>query len=101
MKLKRVRGKIKIDQEIKVQADGRMFSLIKDTKITNIDVFATRGNVEKAQFLSEEFGGEPKGWRHAAGEAMVDCDGVEKKAEVHWFEHSDVGFIKFKVKRWM
>jgi hypothetical protein len=40
-------------------------------------------------------------WQHAKGIGVIDCDGEEIKAEVHWFQEESVGKVKFKVKRWL
>lgn len=32
---------------------------------------------------------------------VIDFDGEERKAEVHWFQEETVGKVKFKVKRWI
>ena len=40
-------------------------------------------------------------WQHCKGNGVIDFDGEERKAEVHWFQEETVGKVKFKVKRWI
>ncbi|MBQ3089077.1 MAG: hypothetical protein IJD21_00795 [Oscillospiraceae bacterium] len=54
-----------------------------------------------AEGLSEQIGGNPEEWQHCKGNAVLNCDGEERPAEVHWFQAASVGKMKFKVKRWL
>jgi len=44
---------------------------------------------------------DPEYWQHGKGFGHVDYYGEDRYAEVHWFQHKDVGKIGFKIKRWM
>ena len=39
-----------------------------------------------AEGLTEQFGGEPSKWQHCKGHGILDYDGEERPAEVHWFQ---------------
>lgn len=102
LQLKRSNGKIKVDQEIRVHIEGQKDRfLVQGTKITDINFFAAKGKVRVDEHLSKQYGGKPGEWRHVSGIGMIDMDGTPTKAEIHWFEHSEIGHIQFKVKRWL
>ena len=42
-----------------------------------------------------------KKWVHRKGIALIENDGEEVKAEVHWFQEENVGKVKFKVKKFL
>ena len=82
------------------------FKFAEGTKIQNAEVFAGSGTKkplaeEVVEGLTIEFGGEPSKWQHAKGTGYLDCNGIIEKAEVHWFQESTVGKVKFKVKEWL
>lgn len=56
---------------------------------------------DAAEGLAKEFGGKPEKWQHAKGKGVIDYNGEEIKAEVHWFQEETVGKVKFKVKEWL
>ncbi len=85
---------------------GEYFHFAEGTKIQNSEVFAGYKvkkplKEEVAEGLAEEFGGDPKKWQHAKGNGVVNYNGEELKAEVHWFQEETVGKVKFKVKKWL
>lgn len=85
---------------------GEFFRFVEGTKIRNAEVFAGHGVrkpllEEVAEGLTKEFGGTPEKWQHAKGFGVLDYDGDEVEAEVHWFQEESVGKVKFKVKRWL
>lgn len=101
LQLKRVRGRIKIEQDITAKFGDQKFLLSKGSKIDNIKVFAGKGDVRVAQFLSNDYGGDPHNWKHTEGIGYADVDGKPVKVNLHWFENSDVGYINFKIKDWL
>ena len=85
---------------------GEYFHFAEGTKIQNSEVFAGYKvkkplKEEVAEGLAKEFGGDPKKWQHAKGNGVVNYNGEELKAEVHWFQEETVGKVKFKVKKWL
>lgn len=81
------------------------FQFAEDTRIRNVEVFAGLGSKhplrkEVAEGLSEQLGGKPEKWQHCKGNGIIDYNGEERPAEVHWFQEESVGRVKFKVKRW-
>lgn len=85
---------------------GEYFHFAEGTRIQNIEVFAGFGvkkplNEEVALGLSKQIGGDPEKWQHCKGFGIIDYDGEERPAEVHWFQEESVGRDKFKVKRWL
>lgn len=85
---------------------GLIFHFVDGSKIQNVEVFAGGGvrtplREEVVEGLVREYGGSPEKWQHAKGIGVIDCDGEEIKAEVHWFQEESVGKVKFKVKRWL
>lgn len=88
----------------RVWVEGKgYFRLAKGTKVIKVVPFAGKGTkkaLRVAKSLSERFGGDADGWQHARGEGTVDFEGNDCRAELHWFQHENVGRIKMKVKRW-
>lgn len=83
--------------------NGKTARLAEGTKITKIYVFAGKGAkkpVRVAELLARQYHVSPEEWQHTRGDGYVDVDGVIRHAELHWFEHPDVGRVKMKVKRW-
>ena len=100
-----VGGKMQITSDLKVKASksGKtMVTIPKGGEIEGIYSFAGKGsdkNLVVAGLLSKQFGGKPGEWGHLCGFAtVVAADGSEHRIEIHWFEHDDIGQIKFKVK---
>ncbi len=98
-------GKMKITSDLKVKASksGKTTVTIKKgSEIEGIYSFAGKGsdkNLVVSGRLSKQFGGKPGEWGHLCGFAtVVAADGSEYRREIHWFEHDDIGQIKFKVK---
>jgi hypothetical protein len=86
-------------------ASGRFFKFVEGTKIQNVEVFAGHKGAKPLEELTvdrlvEKFGGEPLRWQHAKGFGVLDRDGEEEKAEVHWFQEPSAGKKDFFVKRW-
>lgn len=84
---------------------GKIYQFAEGTKIQDSEVFAGRGTRHPlhdgvGEGLSEQFGGNPANWQHCKGHGIVDADGEERPAEVHWFQEKTVGKVRFKVKRW-
>ena len=85
---------------------GEIFNFAEGTKIQNSEVFAgykTKNplNEEVKLGLTDEYGGQPNKWQHCKGNGVLDVDGEETRAEVHWFQEESVGKVKFKVKAWI
>lgn len=85
---------------------GDVFHFVEGTKIQNSEVFAGKGTKHSlhegvAEGLAEQYGGDPDKWQHCKGNGVIDYEGEERKAEVHWFQEETVGKVKFKVKRWI
>ena len=92
--------------EIVDKVTGEVFYFVEGTKIQNREIFAGYGtntpmhdNVKVA--LSETHKVEQEFWQHGKGIGHVDFYGEDRLAEVHWFQHKDVGKIGFKIKRWL
>ena len=84
---------------------GEIFHLVEGSKIKNVQVFAGKGTRSPlhdgvAEGLTEQYGGSVSEWQHAKGHGVIDCDGDEVGAEIHWFQEPSVGRVKFKVKEW-
>ena len=85
---------------------GDIYHFAEGTKIQNVEVFAGYKvkkplKEEVAEGLTNEFGGDVKKWQHVKGNGVIDYNGEEVKAEVHWFQEETVGKVKFKVKEWL
>lgn len=83
--------------------DGGYGNLAGGGEVTKVYTFAGKGGrkpLRVADFLSQQYGGDSAGWKHLSGEAQIKVGEKVRKAEIHWFEHSSIGVIKLRVKRW-
>lgn len=88
------------------KSNGKVYHFSEGSKIQNSEVFAGKGTSrslkqEVQEGLVKEIGGKPEKWQHCKGRGILDCDGEERPAEVHWFQEESVGKHKFKVKKWL
>ena len=89
-----------------VGPDGTIYNFVEGTKIQNAAVFAGKGTKFPLhdgvpEGLSKEHGGNPENWQHAKGFGVLNDGGEEREAEVHWFQETTAGKVKFKVKEWL
>lgn len=83
--------------------NGKIVKVTEGSKITKVFTFAGKGAKKPlwvAEALAEQYGVDAERWTHKRGDGYVDVDGKSKHAELHWFEHPDIGRIKMKVKRY-
>lgn len=85
---------------------GEYFHFIPGTRINNVETFAgygTRDSLkeEVVEGLSEEFHVTKDLWKHCKGTGHIDVYGSDELAEVHWFQHKDIGKVKFRIKKWL
>ena len=68
--------------------------------ITDIETFAAGSAVRESGRLRRQYGiGR---WRKRKGFARVElANGVERLAELHWYEASGIGRVEFKIKRFL
>lgn len=84
---------------------GKIYHFAEGTRVQNSEVFAGKGTRHPLhegvpEGLTEQFGGSVSKWQHCKGHGIIDYDGEERPAEVHWFQEETVGKVRFKVKRW-
>lgn len=96
-------GAMAKNYEVVDKRTGIAYRFVQGTRVRNPTVFAGyKGvrplNPDVITGLVEEFGGSRDRWQHAKGIGVLDVDGEEIKAEVHWFQEESVGRVKFKVK---
>lgn len=74
------------------------FELIGE--ISNVEIIAIDKSIREIKRLRKLFG---RGrWRKLKGIAIVRLpDGVERKAEVHWYEAHGIGKRKLKIKSYL
>ena len=100
-------GKMKVTSDLKIKASksGKSQVTIKEGgEITGIYSFAGKGsdkNLVVSGVLRDQYQTkDAKEWGHLCGFATVVNDkGDEYGAEIHWFEHPDVGQVGWKVKK--
>lgn len=84
---------------------GNIYHFAEGTRIQNSEVFAGKGTRHPLhegvpEGLTEQFGGNVSKWQHCKGHGIIDYDGEERPAEVHWFQEETAGKVRFKIKRW-
>jgi hypothetical protein len=69
-------------------------------EISNIETIAINRSIREVKRLRKMFG---RGrWRKLKGIATVRLpDGIERRAEIHWYEAHGIGKRKFKIKRYL
>ena len=69
-------------------------------EITGIETFAVGRSIRELPRLQKIYG---KGrWRKRKGQATVRLSsGVERYAEIHWYEATGIGRKEFKIKRFV
>jgi len=85
---------------------GNIYNFAEGTKIQNAEVFAGKGTKFPlhdgvADGLTKLYGGKSENWQHAKGFGVLNDNGEERKAEVHWFQEPTIGKVKFIIKRWL
>ena len=92
--------------DIEDKASGRILHYAEGTKVQNREVFAGYGTGTPlhegvAEGLAAQYGGKPQKWQHVKGIGIIDDDGENVRAEVHWFQEESVGQVKHKIKKWL
>lgn len=69
-------------------------------EITDAETFAKGSGIRELARLNRVYG---RGrWRKRKGVATVRLpDGVERRAELHWYEATGIGRKEFKIKRYL
>lgn len=85
---------------------GSVHHLIKGSKLQDRETFAGKGGTKPLRKavkdgLAKEYGGNPDDWKHCKAKGVVDKNGEEVKAEIHWFQEDKAGKHKFKIKEWL
>ena len=87
--------------------DGeRYFHYAEGTYVQRVKAFSGYGTNTPlhegvAEGLTKEFGGDPTKWKHVKGEGVINDDGEDVRAEVHWFQEESVGQVKHRIKKWL
>lgn len=95
-----------LNYDIEDKATGTVYHYAEGTKIQNREVFAGYGTSVPlhdgvAEGLTRQYGGKAEQWQHVKGVGIIDDDGDNVRAEVHWFQEESVGQVKHKIKRWL
>lgn len=96
-----------MNYDIKDKRTGKIYHFAEGSDISHIEVFAGKGTRNKlspkvVHGLSKEYGVGTRGWQHAKGLGTIQLsNGKRTTAEVHWFQHKDVGRVEFKIKEWL
>ena len=96
-----------MNYDIKDPRTGKIYHFAENSNISDIEVFAGKGTRNKlspkvVDGLSKQFGAGMRGWQHAKGLGTIQLsNGRRITAEVHWFQHKDVGRVRFKIKEWL
>jgi len=94
---------MEITSNVKVEdPSGDSFEIIPGT-IKHLTIFAANNvgrGLDAAKGLSEQVGGSPESWKHCKGIGkVVGMDGVEREADIHWFESAECGQLEWKIKQ--
>ena len=93
------------EYEITDPDTGEQFHLAENSGMYDIKIFAGKGTrnplkQDVKEGLTEKYGGIPENWQHVKGKGVVDYQGEEIKAEIHWFQEKTAGKHRFKIKKW-
>lgn len=91
------------DFKVKASKSGKTEVTVKGD-ITGVYSFAGKGSennfVNSGNFAKQFPSTKPKDWSHKCGFGTVeDANGKTYTAEIHWFEHDDVGQLGYKIKK--
>ena len=94
-----------ITDSVKVEdPSGDSFEIVPGT-IEHLTIFAAHNvgrGLDAAQGLSQQVGGKPESWKHCKGIGrVVGKDGVEREADIHWFESKECGQLEWKIKQFV
>lgn len=82
--------------------DGSSVALTKGSRVTNIQTIAGAGRdrqIDIVDLLVEKYpNSKPELWKKQKGFGYVEFEGESFKAELHWYEESSVGRVKWKLK---
>jgi len=71
-------------------------------EIEHLTIFAADGvgrGLDAANGLADQVGGAAASWKHVKGiGTVVGKDGVQRKADLHWFESPEAGQLEWKIK---
>lgn len=84
-------------------SDGTSTYLIRDSEITDIEIFAGKGSKKDLRvkdFLVKNYGGKADEWQHTKGHGYVNVLDGKRKANIHWFEEKTVGIVEMRLKGW-
>ena len=88
-------------KEIKASG-GKKLSVLS---ITGIKSFTGNSGDKKPlrveSHLLKQYGGTPGKWKHNRGTALVDDNGIKRKAEIHLFSEPSIGHLGFKWRWWI
>ena len=74
------------------------FEIVSD--IANVEIIARGKGVKSQAKLREKYG--PGAWRKMKGTAQVRLShGIDRIAEIHWYEAHGIGRKEFKIKRFL
>lgn len=85
--------------------NGKTAHFAEGSRIQNKEVFAGKGckrKIDEEERLVRAYGGSPGNWKKVKAEAvLVDEDGEERKAEIHWYEADEGDKEEIKFKKWI
>lgn len=97
---------VKVPKDVRIGLDQSGGLLKEGSYITGVLPIASGDKIRDVQRLIHSNPlpngqlTQPSDWQKMRGDAVVIIDGVEKDAEVHWYEGKNVGKIEYKVKYW-
>ena len=84
---------------------GEMFHLAEGSILGNKKVFAGKGAkkpyVKAWRYVDKFPDTKEEDWQHVKGTGIVDYFGENRKAEIHWSQHKDIGKVDLFVKEWL
>lgn len=95
-----------VNYDVVDKVRGTVYHFVEGSKIQNATVFAGYKGVNPlrqatSEGLTDKFGGTPSKWQHCKGFGVLNVEGEEELAEIHWFQEETVGKVKFFVKKWL
>lgn len=88
-----------------VLPNGKTARFAEGSKLQNKEVFAGKGckrKIDEVDRLVQEYGDPAESWMKVKANAvLVDEDGEERRAEIHWYEAKESEKQEIKFKRWL
>ena len=93
------------EYDVEYPGTDKKYHIADGARVLGQEIFAGKDTSNKIREvtrlrLADAYGGDPDDWQKCKGHTVIDCDGEEVKAEIHWYQEESAGKVELKIKRW-